>query len=83
MQQKRNYDNDTRLTCVIEEALIVDVDLTQRPFAEPICLGQDSLLEIVDKVTRPNPFEFFLEFIDHVPTRLRHQQIFYASLYKM
>ena len=68
--KKRNYDNDTRLTCVIEEALIVDVDLTQRPFAEPICLGQDSLLEIVDKVTRPNPFEFFLEFIDHVPTRL-------------
>ena len=67
-------------TCVIEEALVVDVDLAQRPLAQPVGLGQHSLLEVVDEVPGPDPLELLLEPVDHVAPGLRHQQVFDAGL---
>ena len=68
------------LTSVIEEALIVDVDFSQGPLSESVGFGQDSLLEIVDKVPRPYALKLLLELVYHVSSRLRHQKIFYTGL---
>ena len=58
------------LTSVIEEALVIDVDFSQRPLPESVCFGQDSLFEIVDKVSRPNALKLLLELVYHVSSRL-------------
>ena len=68
------------ITCVVKEAFIVNINLAQGPLAKAVGLGQDPLFEIVDEVARPDPFKFFLEFIDHIPARLGHQQIFDTGL---
>ena len=65
---------------MIEEALVVDIDLAQRPLAQSVGLGQHSLLEVVDEVPGPDPLELLLEPVDHVAPGLRHQQVFDASL---
>ena len=57
---------------MIEEALVVDVDLPQRPLAQSVGLGQDSLLEVVDEVSGPDALELLLELVAHVSPGLGH-----------
>ena len=67
-------------TCVIEEALVVDVDLPKRPLAQSVGLGQDPLLEVVDEVSRPDALELLLELVAHVSPGLGHQEVLDAGL---
>ena len=35
---------------MVEEALVVDIDLAQRPLSQPVGLGHHTLLEVIHKI---------------------------------